>query len=77
WAFSLAFDGSTRLGMSYLDVRVRFGHDADIQNFHLLAIPLYQRHTDAYMLDVLVRFLDATIISWRDYVLAVSSDGAS
>ncbi|GMG17119.1 unnamed protein product [Phytophthora fragariaefolia] len=56
WAFSLAFDGSTHQGMSYLDVRLRFGRGNRLHNFHLLAVPLFERHTGAYMFEVLVTY---------------------
>ncbi|KAF1782349.1 hypothetical protein GQ600_6162 [Phytophthora cactorum] len=77
WAFSLAFDSSNHQSRSYLDVRVRFGITGKIQNFHLVAIPLYERHTGAYMFDVSTRFLRALVPNWRDVVIAVSSDGAA
>lgn len=44
---------------SYLDIRVRFYVTGKLYNFHLLAIPLFQRHTAETMFDVSVKFLDA------------------
>jgi hypothetical protein len=43
--FSIAVDSSTHQGHSYLDTRVRFCVGSVLYNFHLLAIPLYDRHT--------------------------------
>jgi hypothetical protein len=45
WAFSLAFDGSTHQGMSYLDVWVHFVWLGVLYNYHLMAIPLFDQHT--------------------------------
>ena len=42
--------------MSYLDVRSRVNIESNIQNFHLLAIPLFDRHTAANMFVVLEKF---------------------
>ena len=76
WAFSIALDGSTHQGLSYLDLRVRFQLKGKLFNFHLMAIPLFERHTGANMFDVLVRFMDAVVRDWRRRCIAVSTDGA-
>jgi hypothetical protein len=62
--FSIILDSSTILGMSYLDVRVRFIIKSTNFNFHMLAIPLYDHHTGEHMFDVLVKFLDAVYSQW-------------
>ena len=41
WAFTLAFDGSTHQGMSFLDVQTRFHINGCLFNFHLMAIPFF------------------------------------
>jgi hypothetical protein len=53
WAFSIALDGSIHQGMSYVDVRVRFHFAGKLLNFHLMAIPLFERHTGENMFNVL------------------------
>ena len=75
WAFSIALDCSTHQGMSYLDVRSRVHIESSIQNFHLLAIPLFDRHTAANMFVVLEKFLDALLPNWRKHIIGVSTDG--
>lgn len=77
WAFSVALDGSTHQGFSYLDIRVRFHWKGELLNFHLMALPLYERHTGDNMFEVLKRFLDAVFSnSWTKKCVAVSTDGA-
>ena len=49
WAFTLAFDGSTHQGMSYLDVQTRFHLNGCLFNFHLIAIPLFEQHAGENM----------------------------
>ncbi|KAH8944818.1 hypothetical protein BDL97_12G005300 [Sphagnum fallax] len=44
WAFSLALDGATHQSTSYLDIRVRFWAGDNIHNFHLLVLPMNERH---------------------------------
>jgi hypothetical protein len=44
WDFSLAFDGVTVQGRSFLDVTVRLFLRGDKENIHLPAIPLRESH---------------------------------
>jgi hypothetical protein len=62
--------------MSYLDVRIRFSLHDVMYNFHLLALPLFDRHTGENMFDVLVQFLNAFCPQWRDILVGSSTDGA-
>lgn len=77
WALSFALDSATHQGRSYADVRCRFSTGGGLHNFHLLAIPLHDRHTAEYIFDVVKRFLDALTPSWPNQLLAVSTDGAA
>jgi hypothetical protein len=76
WAFSIALDGSIHQGMSYVNVRVRFHFASKLLNLHLMAIPLFDRHTGENVFDVLVPFLDAVFPSRKKKCIAVSTDGA-
>ncbi len=53
WAFAIANDTSTHLGVSYLDNRVRFFKGGKLYNFHVLAIPIDGPHTAAAMFELL------------------------
>ena len=45
WVFSIAFDMSTHMSSSYLDIRFRLHLDrVEIVNEHLLVISVYERH---------------------------------
>lgn len=44
-AYSLAFDGATVRGRSFLDVPVRLFVRGEIENVHLLAVPLRESYT--------------------------------
>jgi hypothetical protein len=52
WALSLAFDGATVQGRSFLVLRVRLCLRSDIENVHLLVIPLGESHTGLQMANV-------------------------
>jgi hypothetical protein len=43
--FSIAFEGATKHGISFIDARLRMHVEGEIQNLHLLAVPLYERNT--------------------------------
>ena len=44
---------STHIGTSYLDIRIRLHlENAGIINLHLLAIPVYDRHTGQVIFEV-------------------------
>jgi hypothetical protein len=76
WAFSIAADTSTHQFHSYLDKSVRFCVGSVLYNFHLLAIPLYDRHTGEEMFLTLTKVMDALFKGWSRTIIAVSTDGA-
>lgn len=75
WASSLAFDVSTHQGHSYLDLRVRFCLNGKLENLHLIALPMYERHTGESMFNLIVEFLDVFYMDWKLRVIGLTSDG--
>lgn len=73
--FTIALNCSTLHEMSYLDARLRFFLNAEMYNSHVLALPLFQQHTDQIMIEVLVTLSDAPYLEWRKRLVDVSSDG--
>ncbi|KAH6600274.1 hypothetical protein BASA50_002450 [Batrachochytrium salamandrivorans] len=73
--YSIALDCSTLHGMSYLDIRVRFTLHGILYNFHLLALPLFDRHTGELMFEAFVKFMDALYPPWRETLVGMSTDG--
>ena len=45
WAFALAADSSTHLGVPFLDQRVRVCLKGTLHNLHLVLVPFFDRHT--------------------------------
>lgn len=58
WAYSIALFASTNQSASYLDVRVRYFHNNDIENYHIIALPMFNRHTGQYMFKTIAELLD-------------------
>ena len=75
WAFSLALDMSTLWGQGYLDVRIRVCSDGQINDMHMLTIPIHDRHTGEVIFDTTCRMLDVVVPGWRDSLVGCSSDG--
>ena len=75
WAFALAFDGSTHRGTSFFDIRIRFGFRGVLYNFHLIALPQFDRHTAANIVNMLKVLMDALHPHWRKKLIGVAADG--
>lgn len=77
WAFSLVNDASTHYGKSYLDNRIRFHLEGVLYNIHVLAIPMFDRHTGENMFNLVDKFLNIICPNWRGKLIGVGSDGAN
>ncbi len=78
WAFSIAGDGSTHRNSSFFDMRIRICVNDILSNLHMVAIPMFERHTAENIFNLIVRFLDAlngATTIWRAKLMSVSIDG--
>ena len=75
WAFSIGFDGSTHRGTSFFDVRMRICVLGVLFNVHLIALPMFHRHTSDNYVTLLVKLLTALYEHWRDKLIGISTDG--
>ncbi|KAI2500302.1 hypothetical protein MHU86_14182 [Fragilaria crotonensis] len=75
WAFSIGLDAGNNAGSSYLDIRMRCLFKGDIQNLHLLAIPMRERHTGEYQANLVVSLLDVLAPNWRHQLIGIATDG--
>ncbi|ETP33409.1 hypothetical protein F442_18063 [Phytophthora nicotianae P10297] len=73
--FSLALDCATLQGMACLDARCRFVVLGKLYNFHLMAVPLYDRHNAKNLFNSLQTFLTAILPTWSGLLVGVSTDG--
>lgn len=77
WAFSIAIDAGNNASTSYLDLRMRCYFQNTVQNLHILAIPMRDRHTGQYQYDLVVKTLDVLAPDWRHQLIGITTDGAS
>jgi hypothetical protein len=75
WAFSLAFDLSTHFEQSFFDLHIWICFKGRLCNFHLVGLPLFDRHTTEILYNLLCKFLDALYPDWHVKLLNASSDG--
>ena len=77
WCYSAAFDGSTYQHTSYLDIRVRIYFNGDIKNIHVIALPMFDRHTGDYMYELFENLFNVLDPSWKTKLIGVTTDGAA
>ena len=75
WAFSIALDMATHMGTAYCDTRIRICHDCTVHDFHLLSIPIHDRHTGAIIFNTFAKAMDALFPDWRKTIIGAASDG--
>lgn len=76
WTFAIALDMSTHMSTSYLDIRIRLHlNRSGILNWHILAVPIYERHTAEAIFEALVKLLDVLCPDWRAVIVGISTDG--
>ncbi|KAH6601601.1 hypothetical protein BASA50_001459 [Batrachochytrium salamandrivorans] len=66
WAFSLAADCSTHMGVPFLDQRIRVCVHGVLYNLHLVLVPFFGRHTAQNYVKLIKVLLDSLSPIWRD-----------
>lgn len=78
WAVSIAFDAGTNHGEQFFEVRGIFCSRLNIENVHVLAIPLIVIHTRENIASAVHKFFKGIMgKDWSDKVLGISTDGAT
>ncbi|KAF1772321.1 hypothetical protein GQ600_23577 [Phytophthora cactorum] len=76
WAFGLALREVTAAPRTgYLDVRVVVYAGGELRDLHLVALPLFKRHSASTLAQVIQDVLDAVFPLWRTRVLGITQDG--
>jgi hypothetical protein len=75
WAMSLAGNESTHHGQSFFDLRLRDYYHRDLVNLHLVALPMFERHSVMNIFNLIAKFMDALYSKWRSKLISVSTDG--
>jgi len=71
---SLAGDSSTHRGHSFFDLHVHICFRGRLLNLHLVAIPMFDRHTASNIFNMLVKFVDTLYGKWCAKLIGMSSD---
>ncbi|OWZ02501.1 hypothetical protein PHMEG_00025925 [Phytophthora megakarya] len=75
WCFGLVLREVTTAPMvGFLDVRVVVYGYGKLCNLHVVALPLFERHTAFTLAQVIENVLDAVFPQWRSRVLGISQD---
>ena len=77
WCHSVAFDGSTHQHSSHLDIRMRVHCNGDIQNVHVIALPMFDRHTGECVCELFDKLFSTLDPSWKTKLIGVTADGAA
>ena len=77
WCYSVAFDGSTYQHTSYLDIRMRVYYLGEIKTIHVIALPMFDRHTGGYMYELFHNLFGVLDPSWKNKLIGVTTDGAA
>ena len=62
--------------MMCLDLRARIYDGFVLHKLHIYALPMFERHTDEVMLNMVEISLSITFPDWKEDILAVLTDGA-
>jgi hypothetical protein len=75
WAMSLAGDGSAHRDQLFFDLRICVYYCSNLFNLHLVAMPMFERHSVINIFNLIAKFMDALYIKWHAKLIGVSTDG--
>jgi len=75
WAFSVTLDMATHMATLYYNVRIRICHKSIVHDFHLLSIPMHERHTGEIIFNTFAKAMDVLFSDWHETIIGASSDG--
>ena len=75
WEFSVTLNMATDMATSYYNIRIHICHKTTVHDFHLLSIPVHDRHTGEIIFNKFAKAMDALYSDWRKMIIGASSDG--
>ena len=75
WAFSTATDMTTHIANAYCNVCIRIYHKSTVHDFHLLSIPVHDRHTGEIIFNKFAKAIGALYSDWCEIIIGASLDG--
>lgn len=77
WAFAIAIEAAEHQGTEYVSVRVRLWQHAALHDFHLLAVPAFDRVPPAEVIVRIESCLDILDPHWRAKLLGATAHGGT
>jgi hypothetical protein len=75
WAFSLAADASSHMGVSLLNQRIRIYVERVFYNLHMVLVPFFERHLAINYVKLIKTMLDTLCPDWCSKLILISSHG--
>jgi hypothetical protein len=75
WAFSLAVDASSHMGVSLLDQRIRICVEGVLYNLHMVLVPFFERHLAVNYVKLIKTMLKTLYPNWRSKLISINFDG--
>ena len=75
WALSVAIGMATHMATVYCDVRIHICHKTTVHDFHLLSIPVHNRHTGEIIFKTFAKEMGALYSDWHEIIIGAYSDG--
>lgn len=75
WAFSIALDMATHMAAGCYDHHIRIRHKFTLHDFHLLPIPIHERHTGENVLNIFAWEMGALYATWCTKITKVATNG--
>jgi len=74
WAFSLAVDASSHMGVSLFDQRIWICIEGVFYNLHMVLVPFFERHLAINYVKLIKTMLNTLYPDWRSKLISISSD---
>ena len=65
----------THMANAYYDVHIRICHKSTVHEFHLLSIPVHDRHTSEIIFNTFAKAMKYLYLYWREEIIGGFSDG--
>ena len=65
---------STKIPTSYFDICIRLFLSGEIRNFHILAIPMFSRHSGGEIYLHADKSMNFICLNWKDTIVLISMD---
>ena len=75
WVAYVALDMATQRATAYSNVRIRICHKSAVYDFHLLSLPVHNRHTGEIIFNTVAKSMDHIYSDRRKMIVGASSYG--